>query len=283
MNKENYLTSSYGVQIPPIIYGTAWKKDKTAGLVAKAIDSGFRGIDTACQPKHYNEVGVGQGVAGELNSGLKREELYLQTKFTPINGQDPTRIPYDAKADLGTQVAQSFQKSLENLQTPYLDCMVLHSPLNTPLELMTVWRAMETIFNDGGTKQLGISNCYDIRVLEYLYNKADNKPAVVQNRFYATTGYDVGIRDFCKKNNIIYQSFWTLTANPKVLASATIQQLAKKYGRTPEQIFFRYLTKSAIVPLTGTTSPQHMVEDLAIFTFDLAAEECKSIDDLLKG
>jgi diketogulonate reductase-like aldo/keto reductase len=276
------LTSSYNVQIPRILYGTAWKNERTDNLVSQAIELGFRGIDTACQPKHYNEPGVGKGIVTGLKSGLKREDLYLQTKFTSLNGQDPKRIPYDPGVSLGEQVAQSFQKSIENLQTSYLDCLVLHSPLKTQSELMAVWQAMETIFNDGGTKQLGISNCYSLQVLEYLHQSAKIKPAVVQNRFYADTGYDRTIRDFCHKQGMIYQSFWTLTANPKILVHPTTRKLAEKYKRTTAQIFFRYLTQIGIVPLTGTTSSTHMREDLAIFNFKLLNKECESIGALLQ-
>ncbi|MBF0194992.1 MAG: aldo/keto reductase, partial [Magnetococcales bacterium] len=266
---------------PKIIYGTAWKKELTAGLVTKAIEHGFRGIDTACQPKHYNETGVGEGLVAGFKSGVKREEIYLQTKFTPKNGQDPKRIPYDPSASLSKQVEQSFQQSLINLQVSYIDCLALHSPLNTPDKLMEVWQAMEVIFHDGGIKQLGICNCYDIRVLEYLFKSASIKPAVVQNRFYSKTNYDGTIREFCNKNNIIYQSFWTLTANPHVLASATMQKIAKKMQLTPAQIFFHYLTQLGISPLTGTTSPLHMDQDLAIFDFELTTDDCEVIGGLL--
>jgi len=147
MNPNDYLTSAYDVRLPWIIYGTAWKKDSTAALVEQAISLGFRGIDTACcQPKHYNEAGVGDSVAACLNRGIDRSELYLQSKFTPLNGQDPERVPYDAKARLSEQVAQSFQTSLKNLQTTYLDCLVLHSPLANQQQMGEVWQAMEQIF-----------------------------------------------------------------------------------------------------------------------------------------
>jgi diketogulonate reductase-like aldo/keto reductase len=281
MNSNNYLTSAYGVQIPPIIYGTAWKQDRTATLVEQAVSLGFRGIDTACQPKHYHEAGVGDGIAACLQRGLDRSELYLQSKFTPLNGQDPERVPYDATARLSEQVTQSFQTSLKNLQTGYLDCWVLHSPLANQQQLQEVWQSMEQIYHNGGAKQLGISNCYDLRQLQLLYHHATVKPAIIQNRFYAETQYDLTIRDFCQQHQIIYQSFWTLTGKPKVLAHATLQTLAEKYQRSVAQVFFCYLHQLGIIPLTGTTSATHMREDLAIADFNLAAAECKAIDMLL--
>lgn len=281
MKQDDFLTSAFGVRMPRIIYGTAWKQERTAALVEQAIEIGFRGIDTACQPKHYNEAGVGEGIAACLTRGLERAELYLQSKFTPLNGQDPLRVPYDAKANLSEQVAQSFKASLKNLQTSYLDCLVLHSPLANQREMLKVWQAMESIFHDGGAKQLGISNCYDLNQLEELYRTAEVKPAVLQNRFYADTHYDRNLRAFCNQHGIIYQSFWTLTANPKVLAHATLQNLAAKYHRSAAQVFYRYLTQTGIIPLTGTSSIEHLREDLAIFEFELTGDECAAVEMFL--
>ena len=268
--------------MPKLFYGTAWKKERTSALVELAIILGFRGIDTACQPKHYHEAGVGEGIAACVSRGLvDRSGLYLQSKFTSLKGQDPDRIPYDPKAGLSEQVAQSFQASLANLQTSYLDCLVMHSPMANPQQTLEIWRAMEKLVNSGGTKQLGISNCYNLNTLEDLYNKAETKPAVIQNRFYADTSYDRTIRDFCRDKGIIYQSFWTLTANPQVLTDYALLSMATKYERSAAQVFFRYLTQMGIVPITGTTSTSHMLEDLAIFDFELNPEECASIEALM--
>lgn len=281
MNSNNFLISSSGVSMPRILYGTAWKAEQTAKLVDQAIRLGFRGIDTACQPKHYHEAGVGEAIALHLKEGLQRADLYLQSKFTPLNGHDPLRIPYDPSASLGEQVEQSFATSLKNLQTSYLDGLILHSPLADSQQLMEVWQAMEAIVSTGGVRQLGISNCYDLKVFEFLYANARIKPAVIQNRFYAQTGYDVGIRQFCNQQQIVYQSFWTLTANPNILANAVLSDLAEKYRCHEAQIFFRYLSQQGIIPLTGTTSAEHMRDDLAIFQFELSVDECDSIRALL--
>src|ERR1700744_5357034 len=105
---DAFVTSTAGVRVPRILYGTAWKKEDTESLVRLAILEGYRGIDTACQPKHYHEPGVGAAVA---SAPLARQDLYLQTKFTPVSGQDPARIPYDPKAPLAEQVKQSFAAS----------------------------------------------------------------------------------------------------------------------------------------------------------------------------
>lgn len=276
-----YWIAHSGVRIPRIVYGTAWKQDQTAALVEQAFALGFRGIDTAGQPKHYNEAGVGQGMARALASGLSRQAIFLQTKFTPLDGQDPQRLPYDPTANLPEQVAQSFAQSLRNLQTDYLDSLVLHSPLANPRDLLAVWQAMEHIVETGGARQIGISNCYQPDLLEDLYQRARIKPAVVQNRFSAQTGHDRNLRNVCRRLGILYQGFWTLTANTAILTHATVQTLAQRYQRSPAQIFYRYLTQSDIIPLIGTTSAIHMQEDVAIFDFELSVSECGSVSALL--
>jgi len=285
MKRSDSFISASGVRMPRLIYGTAWKKQKTAACVEQALTLGFRGIDTACQPKHYFESGVGDGITAFLNAGtngaVKRGDLYIQTKFTPLSGQDPKQVPYDSKASLSEQVAQSLQASLQNLRTEYLDCLVLHSPCEGDKSMKTVWCAMETLVDQGSVRQIGISNCYDLSYFQWLYSWARIKPAVLQNRFYDKTGFDRELRAFCRRHQIVYQSFWTLTANPHLLAHNTVKALASKYGRTTAHIFFRYLTQEDIVPLTGTQSEIHMRADLDIFNFELTAMERATVAALL--
>jgi diketogulonate reductase-like aldo/keto reductase len=278
---DPFRISNNKVRVPRIIYGTAWKKADTQRLVHLAMRNGFRGIDTACQPKHYDEAGVGAGIAAGLNPGLTRADLYLQTKFTSLSGQDPNRIPYDPKAPLPHQVSQSVAVSLKNLQTNYLDCVLLHSPMPTMTQNLAVWRALETLVDTGLIRQIGISNCYRLDDLKGLNDAVRIKPAVVQNRFYADTNYDFDIRAYCDQHQIIYQSFWTLSANPQLLANKAMIALASTHNRTPAQILFRYLTQIGVVPLTGTKSEIHMRDDLSIFDFELNNEERSAIEEML--
>ncbi len=268
-------------QIPSLIYGTAWKKEHTAALVIEAIHQGFLGIDTACQPKHYQEAGIGKALAELKKEGIKREKLYIQTKFTPLSGQDPNNIPYDKNNSLSQQVAQSFRKSLQNLQTEYVDGLILHSPLFPFSNLLEVWRSMEEIYNQKKALRLGISNCYDLEVLQKLYDEAQIKPSILQNRFYADSGYDKELREWCLTHDVTYQSFWSLTANPHLLSHPLLQTLSVEYNKTAAQIFFRFLIQIGIIPLTGTSSSKHMREDLSIFDFALTPKEQSDIELLL--
>ncbi|WP_428737457.1 aldo/keto reductase family protein [Sulfurimonas sp.] len=268
------------INMPKILYGTAWKKEKTTELVAKALRTGFRGIDTACQPRHYNEAGVGEALKILAAEGLQREELFIQTKFTPIAGQDPENIPYNPNAPLDEQVFQSFERSQLNLHTSYVNSYVLHSPLFPFSHLLQVWRAMEAIALTGNAQRLGISNCYDLSTLKRLFEEAEVKPNVLQNRFYSDTGYDVELRKFCDENNIQYQSFWSLTANPHILNSKAVIDAAFSHKVDTPQIFYAYLLAKNIVPLDGTTSQIHMQDDLKVLQLSLSKQEIFSIDQL---
>ncbi len=274
--------------IPKIIYGCAWKKEKTAELVELALKSGFRGIDTAAQPKHYNELGSGEGIQKFLqeNSNVKRTDLFIQTKFTSINGQDPTRIPYDEHAPLQSQVKQSFENSLNNLKTEYIDALILHSPMHTFEETIIVWREFEKLYDEGKVRYLGISNCYNLNVFQKLYNEARIKPKFLQNRFYQKSNFDTELRAFCISNNVYYESFWTLTANRHFLQTSLIKELASKYNVTPQEIFFAFTKSCHIIPLSGTKNEQHMKEDLRATngsSLVLEAEEVKKIKMQLMG
>lgn len=273
MNTNTWFVTSAGRKIPWIIYGTAWKKERTQDLVVKAVHAGFRGIDTACQPKHYNQSQVGEALHLLQERGIARNEIYLQTKFTSIDGQDPASVPYDVHASVEEQVKQSFEVSLQNLQTEYIDTLILHSPLRKYEQTLEVWRAMESIVASGQVYQLGISNFYDLALVERLYEDVEVKPVVLQNRFYQETGYDKELREFCSNKGMFYESFWTLTANPHVLSSNAIKAIAQKHRKTAPQIFFRFLNQSGIVFLTGTCDEQHMLEDLSILEFELSEQE----------
>lgn len=267
--------------MPKMIYGTAWKKDDTARLVEQALLSGFRAVDTACQPKHYREDLVGLGLENAFNQGIKREDVFIQTKFTPVSGQDENNMPYFSSDDLLTQLEKSFLKSKENLRVDYIDSYIIHSPFGPIEDLVKVYRTMEEFLECGQVGQIGISNCYDLSLLIYLYDVAKIKPKVVQNRFYKESNYDKELREFCKQKDITYQSFWSLTANPHILASKEIESLALKYVKSIPQIFYKFLNQMNITPLNGTTSQVHMLEDLDIDNFTLEENEVNSIKNLL--
>lgn len=283
-------------------YGTAWKEDLTETCVYNALKAGFRAVDTANQRKHYYEEGTGRGLAKAMKElNLKREDLFIQTKFTYARGQDH-RKPYDENAPFKTQVQQSFKSSLEHLQTNYLDSYVLHGPSTgdglTDTDWET-WEAMENLQREGLTKYLGVSNV-NIEQLEELYKQASIKPKFVQNRCYAEMLWDKEIREFCLNNKIHYEGFSLLTANAKYLGgsisqpegrnvpqfafsapkSSEIQKMMKEYNKNIEQIIFRFCQQVGMIPVTGTRTIEHMKNNLDIRDFELSREQLNIIENI---
>ncbi|KAL2402354.1 hypothetical protein ABEF95_010098 [Exophiala dermatitidis] len=258
--------------LPAFIYGTAWKKEATTELVYQAISNGFTAIDTAAQPKHYREDLVGAGVSRAIKDGtIRRSDLYLQTKFTSVGGQDPDNIPYDAKSPIADQVNASVISSLGNFDfadvvkdddeaQPYIDTLVLHSPMESLNDTLEVWQTLEQ-YVPNEIRNLGISNC-NLFTLMDLYERSTIKPSVVQNRFYPNTKFDIAVRQFCKEKNIIYQSFWTLSANPNLVWSNEAGSLAELLKISPQSaLYCLVLGLGNIVLLNGTKKTQHMQED----------------------
>lgn len=264
-----------GVRVPSLLYGTAWKEDATEGLVVDALDAGFRGIDTANQRKHYNEEAVGRGVAAKLREGMvRRDELFLQTKFTHRDGQDH-RLPYEEAAPIRTQVEQSFASSLAHFEVEQMDSLILHGPSSRDGladEDREVWRAMERIAQSGRVKLLGVSNCNAKQVADFVA-MANVPVSFVQNRCYAERGWDRAVREVCDEHQIVYQGFSLLTANRHVTAAGKVVAIAKAHGVTPAQVVFRFAQQVGMLPLTGTKDPVHMREDLAADGFNLDADE----------
>jgi len=253
-----------GVTVPAFVYGTAWKEDDTARLTSLALEQGFRAIDTACQRKHYHEAGVGEALRQAFAGGLSREDVFLQTKFTHEAGQDH-RLPYDPEAPFATQVAQSFQRSLENLGVERLDSYVLHGPSTRsgvgPSD-REVWEAMQALHAEGKTRLLGVSNV-SLEQLQAICGLGGTQPAFVQNRCYARKGWDREVRAFCRERGIVYQGFSLLTANRAELADPRLIAIAEGMALTPQQLVFRFARQLGMLPLTGTTSAEHMRQDLA--------------------
>ena len=267
---------------PRFIYGTAWKKDRTATLVEMAVRAGFRAIDTANQRKHYFETGVGEGLAAAHRAGIaSRGDLFLQTKYTYQRGQDH-RLPYDPAANLTEQVGQSLASSLEHLGTDYIDSFVLHGPssgygwADADTE---VWNAMRQERDAGRTRVLGVSNV-SLPHLEQMEGLRLEFPAFVQNRCFARFGWDREVRAFCRDHGIVYQGFSLLTANQEVLNHPPFIEVAGKLGATPAQVVFSFAHTIGILPLTGTSREEHMRQDLESLQITLPDELVRAIESI---
>jgi len=258
---------------PKIIYGTAWKKERTTALVVSAVLSGFRAIDTACQPKHYREDLVGAALLKlQQDHNINRQQLFLQTKFTPIGGQDTTNpIPYNPSDSISQQITTSCQKSLTNLHTTYIDSYLLHSPFPTIEQTLEAWHTLMKLQDEGKVLMIGMSNTYDVKILAAL-QKA-RKVQVVQNRWYEGNKWDKQVFNYCQQHEIMYQSFWTLSGSPSLVGSPAIARIAEDSGLTPAQTVLRHAQLKGIVPLSGTTDECHMRQDLELENCSLKGSE----------
>ena len=199
------------------------------------------------------------------NAKPSQLNVQLQTKFTPPGGQDLSNLPYDPSASIENQVKTSLASSLKNLQTTdgtqYLDCLMFHSPLSTLNDTLTAWKVCEE-YVPHKIRNLGISNL-NLAFLEPLWEAVKTKPAVVQIRFYRATRFEVPLRRFCRANEIVFQSYWTLTANPALLKSNPIQILATDAKVSREiALYSLVLGLEHTVILDGTTKESTMREDL---------------------
>jgi diketogulonate reductase-like aldo/keto reductase len=263
-------------RLPAFLYGTAWKEGRTEELTHLALATGFRGIDTANQRKHYVEAAIGPAVS---KSGVPRSELFLQTKFTYARGQDH-RLPYDPAASIAVQVRQSCESSLQHLGTALIDSLLLHGPWSNDglsAQDRDAWRAMEELQGEGRVRLLGVSNVSPEQLAK-LYDEAKVPPTFVQNRCYASTGWDRDMRDLCRKRGVVYQAFSLITANRHELAGPVMTAMARRFGATIPQLVFRFALEVGMLPLTGTSSRTHMQEDLASTDIDLGAADVAAIE-----
>ena len=272
------ITAHNGVPIPNFMYGTAWKKEDTSQYVQLAVQAGFRAIDTANQIIHYHEALVGEALLALVKQGIMRDQLFLQTKFTPVSGQDH-RTPYDPMAPIAEQVAQSFESSLEHLHTDSIDSYILHGPYGRwglDKEDWEVWTALERLYQAGRVKMIGVSNVQALQ-LQLLCEQADVKPMVVQNRCYAALGWDHDVREVCRTHQVVYQGFSLLTANRGILRNPEVGAIAERCHTRPAQVIFRFAQQVGMLPLTGTTDAHRMKEDLDIDRVELSPEEIARI------
>jgi diketogulonate reductase-like aldo/keto reductase len=272
--------SIQGLEVPAFLYGTAWKEERTRELTEQSLEVGFAGIDTANQRKHYVEAAVGEAVQAALSRGrITRSQLFLQTKFTFARGQDH-RIPYDPGAPYAAQVERSFESSLEHLATSYVDAYLLHGPASARgfgSPDWEVWRSLEALHRSGRARLIGVSNV-SLSQLSALCEGAAVPPAFVQNRCHASTGWDRDVRAYCRQRGIGYQAFSVLTANRRELAGPVVTAIARRLGRTPAQVAFRFALQVGMIILTGSSSAEHLRQDLDCYEFELSAADVAQLE-----
>ncbi|PFH58411.1 hypothetical protein XA68_13708 [Ophiocordyceps unilateralis] len=248
-----------------LIYGTAWKKDRTAELVYKALRCGFRAIDSATNPQHYNESGAGDGVRMAVAEGVvERQDLFIQTKFMAPEDQR-VRTSWDDSDPLEDMVHQSVRSSLQNFtivgEEPYLDSVLLHSPMRTMYHTVVVWKELEK-YVPNRVRRLGICNA-DVETVNTLHGHMDVDPFFVQNPFQYDRDFDIEMRRFCCDRGMLFQSFWTLTANEHIAQKPIVAHVAQMAGVQLIPAYFSLvMSLGNIAILDGTTREVSMKSDL---------------------
>ena len=252
-----------------IIYGAKGKKEKTATFVAQAISEGFRHIVTGGMHEEYNESGVGEGWK---NSGVARNELYLQTLFVAksVSGWSATdchisECPPLDDMSIESQVHLSIKSSLQNLQTSYIDAVLIHNfraTLQPYDDLLRAYRVLEGYVDQNIIRHLGIVSCHNKEYLTRLHTEARIKPSIIQNRFHGNRGFDAALRPTFKELGMSNQLFWVLTGNFGYLRNEVVKRIAAEKGISPACAMYAFTISLGASPLIGTQSREHMQEDI---------------------
>ncbi|WP_432763374.1 aldo/keto reductase [Enterococcus gallinarum] len=265
--KMNSYTLSNNVSIPELGFGT-WQTpngDVAVSAVKKALEVGYRHIDTA--QGYKNEDSVGQAIK---ESGIPREEIVLTTKLWNENHS------YDL-------VLSSFEESLKKLQTDYIDLFLIHWP--NPVKFRDnwqsanaeTWRAMEELYQAGKIKAIGVSNFLPHH-FEELKKTATIFPMVNQI-FLAPGELQKEVVSYCQEHNVLLEAYSPLGTG-KIFDVPEMQELSDKYGKTIAQIAIRWSLQHGFLPLPKSVTPSRIEENLAVFDFELSDEDMQRIDQL---
>lgn len=246
-----YLTLNNGVPMPLIGFGTFMLGGKTCTeAVTEAIESGYRMIDTA--EAYGNEKEVGEGIR---QSGIDRRELFLVTKVNFKSYEN---------------AEQTVMQSPENLQTDYLDPLLLHWLF---ANYYAAWRTPEKLYGDGRVRAIGVSNFEPDRLLDLIaYNKIVPAVDQIETNLYCQRGAE---RVWMDKKQVAHMAYAPLGQGNRneMFQEPAVLALARKYGKTPAQILLRFLTQNGIAVIPRSTRPEHIRENFVLFDFTLTLDE----------
>ena len=255
-----YLTLNTGVQMPLVGFGTFMLGGATCkNAVAAAIETGYRMIDTA--EAYGNEKEVGEGIR---QSGIDRKELFLVTKV-------------NFKSYENTE--QTVLQSLANLQTDYIDLLLLHWPF---ANYYAAWRTLEKLYAEGKVRAIGVSNFEPDQLLDLIaYNKIVPAVNQIETNLYCQRTAE---RSWMDKKQVAHMAYAPLGQGNRneMFAEPAVLALSKKYGKTPAQVLLRFLTQKGIAVIPRSTQPKHIQENFALFDFALTTEEVAQLAALDK-
>ncbi len=252
-------TLSNGLKIPCMGFGTYNPQSgDNVEIIKNAIDVGYRYFDTASL--YETERALGQAVK---ESGVSRESLFIVSKLW--------------MDEMGYHEAKkAFERSLNRLQTEYLDMYLIHWPKRCEEDdewkerSMETWLAMEELYAAGKIKGLGLSNFLPHH-MEHICNNAKVMP--VADQLEVHPGYlQTEALNFCRQKQVMVQA-WSPLGRSKLLEAPLLLRLAAKYGKSPAQICLRFLVQKEIIPLVKASSTARMRENMDIFDFEIDRED----------
>ena len=255
-----FLTLNNGITMPLIGFGTFMLGGEACTeAVAAAIENGYRMIDTA--EAYGNEKAVGDGIK---QSGIDRKELFLVTKVNFKSYEN---------------AEQTVMQSLGNLQTDYIDLLLLHWPF---ANYYAAWRVLEKLYAEGKARAIGVSNFEPDQLLDLIaYNKVVPAVNQIETNLYCQRSVE---RSWMDKKQVAHMAYAPLGQGNRneMFSEPVVLALAEKYGKTPAQVLLRFLTQKGIVVIPRSTKPEHIKENFDLLDFTLTAEEIAQLSALDK-
>ena len=251
-----------GQRIPQLGFGVFLiPPAQTEAAVTHALQAGYRHIDTA--QMYRNEAEVGQAIS---KSGLSRGEVFVTTKLN--NGE---HRPDDAR--------RAFDSSLKALGTDYVDLFLIHWPLPTRYDgdFVSTWRTLEEFYADGRARSVGVSN-FQPHHLRRIHTEGEITPAVDQIEVNPYLTQDE-VRQFCAEHQIAVEA-WSPLGRGNVLGDPTIDDIARRYGKTPAQVVLRWHIERGDIVFPKSVTQARVRENIDIFDFELAGEDVEAISAL---
>ena len=254
-----FATLNNGLKMPMAGIGTfLLSPDEAEASVLAALEDGYRLIDTA--NAYVNEKAVGRAMK---KSGLKREEIFLETKLWPSFYEDDNAV----------------DKTLERLGTEYIDLLLIHQPAGN---YVAGYRQMEKAYKQGKLKAIGLSN-FNQGQIEEILGLCQVKPAVLQTEVHPYF-QEQELKKFLSKEGMVIQAWYPLGHGDKALLEEPLfTELAKKYGKTNAQIILRWHIQDGNIVIPGSKNPAHIKDNFDLFNFSLTEEEMAKIAALDKN
>ena len=259
------ITLNDGNTIPQLGFGTFQiEPEDTVEAVSKALEIGYRHVDTA--QMYGNEKEVGEAIR---NSGIDRGEIFVTSKLNNSNHE-----PDDAR--------ESFDKTLSDLGLDYVDLFLIHWPLPTQYngDFVSTWQTMEEFKNDGRSKSIGVSN-FQPDHLEKLASETDTVPAINQIEVHPYFTND-DVRAYGQEHEIATEA-WSPIAQGEVLDDSTLNEIAEKVGKTVAQVVLRWHIQRGDIVFPKSVTPERIQENFELFDFELDSDDMDAITGLDKG